>query len=338
MTGLLVADLHLTDNPRDQYRHDFQKRLRRIVKRHGVSYVLILGDLTEEKDRHGAWLVNQVVEHLARLAKLTEVIILKGNHDYVDASLPYYGFLRRLRGLSFINAPLEAGQGSTALLSSLGRVLLLPHSANPSRDWKGLKLKSYDWVFTHMTFQSAHVGHGRQMKGLPLDTFGDARVVSGDIHIPQKLGEGNVVYVGAPYTVDFGDDYKPRVMLIEDDGTLSSISVDDGPQKRVVEIKSVDELPGAVTLFGNDILKIRYVLQPSEKDSWHNIVAAIRRYCEGAGVNAHVIQPVMAVPGISMKKQALDSKSDVEVLRAYGKLQKLDKAKMKVGLSLLRSA
>jgi len=45
---------------------------------------------------------------------------------------------------------------------------------------------------------------------------------------------------------------------------------------------------------------------------------------------------VLPVQGISLKTPALNSKSDRKVLLAYGKLQKVDRVKMKVGLNLLR--
>ena len=89
-----------------------------------------------------------------------------------------------------------------------------------------------------------------------------AKVYSGDIHTPQKAGP--VTYVGAPYLVDFGDDYAPRVIVLDGNKEIS-VPV-PGPQKRLIiwGDNQLDAKPG-------DILKIRVHFTPKDSGSWWNV-------------------------------------------------------------------
>lgn len=336
---IVTADLHLSASPRDAYRHDFQRQLRAIVKRERASAVVICGDLTEEKDHHGAWLVNKVVEHISRLAKLCEVIIIKGNHDYVDALWPYFGFAKRLKNVHWINAPLDGH--TIPALAHLGRVLLAPHVANPLEAWEGLTLDNYNWVFTHLTFQGAHVGHGMQMRGVDPAIFGKARVISGDIHVPQKIAP-NVEYVGSPYLVDFGDSYQPRVLSINID-KVKSIPV-TGAQKRLVEIGSLADLKeGSVPLrYVNqgDILKVRVLVTGEQRASWPDMKDKVRRWGEERGYQIDTVQPVLldASKRKGPKPKANAKRTDRDLVVQYAKRVGLDAATLKMGLKLLERA
>jgi len=329
---LVTADLHLSDNPRDAYRHEFQKELRRLVKLHKVEAVLILGDLTEEKDRHGAWLVNKVVEHMAKLAALCQVIIIRGNHDYADASNPFYAFLSRIDNITWVNR-LTAGGG--VLTARLGKVLLLPHSSNWEQHWEGELIDKYDWVFTHNTFQGCNIGNGRKLSGIPTNIFGEAKVISGDIHIPQKMGPG-FHYVGAPYLVDFGDDYIPRVLLISDKGKLTSLPV-SGAQKRLVDITSLKDLDKQPQLNAGDILKVRFTISGELRSRWQELQGKVREWGEKNGFLVYIVQPILheerAKPG---KKAKLTTKTDEQLLLTYAKHRGIDDRTLKAGLRLLR--
>ena len=55
MLTLLTSDLHLTDRPNDAYRWDFLSKWLWGIR---FDSLVILGDLTEEKDCHSSVLVN----------------------------------------------------------------------------------------------------------------------------------------------------------------------------------------------------------------------------------------------------------------------------------------
>src|SRR5215831_11248250 len=92
--GILTADLHLSANPRDAYRFAFLPYLRKLAR--SVDWVVILGDLTEQKDFHPAALVNRIASELHRLAQVTRVYFVMGNHDRLDEAAPFFQFLRYL--------------------------------------------------------------------------------------------------------------------------------------------------------------------------------------------------------------------------------------------------
>src|SRR5688572_5186840 len=221
---------------------------------------MICGDLTDEKDHHPATLVNRVVDHIHELAKLCSVIIPKGNHDYTSLhTTPFFTFLKRIKNVSWINQP-----------EWWGTYLLLPHSPNPERDWKSLDFKKADLIFAHQTFTGAQSESGRELHGVPIPFPKGSTVISGDVHVPQKLGP--VIYIGAPYTIDFGDDYEPRVLLIKGQN-ITSVPV-TGVQKRLVECRPEDLTSIKVKgINEGDIVKLRIEVDADAYAHWSDIRA-----------------------------------------------------------------
>lgn len=322
MTTLVTADWHLNDNPRDAYRHAAMKTLRRMASEHKVSRTIILGDLTDEKDRHSSELVNDVVEHLYQLSKMCPVIVLRGNHDYVVADDPFFGFVGHLPDVLWINNPTKI------TFEDLGQCLFLPHTRNYKKDWTGVSLEGHDWVFAHNTFDGACTEHGRELRGIPRDIFPFLRdyVISGDVHVPQQLKPIN--YVGAPYTIDFGDDYTPRVLLLTGD-SATSVPV-PGAQKRLIDEKGTPHVnPG-------DIVKARVGIKAEQYADWPTIRQEWKDWAEGRKVILYSIHPVVEQKQTSVKKQIRDmAKSDEQILRSYAKGQQLDDSTIKTGLKLL---
>ena len=190
---LATGDIHLTDDPRDEYRWRIFKFLRRMAEKHGVNHFVILGDLTDKKDKHSSRLVNRIVDELHALPG--RVVVMKGNHDYdADPDTPFFRFLGHGGGaitaglpvskVSFFTTPQAFNIGTTPCL-------IIPHVR---------KTDGYEWpkvpagtrfVFTHQTFHGAVSENGMVMPGLPPDllTLPDGcEIVSGDIHVPQVLG------------------------------------------------------------------------------------------------------------------------------------------------------
>ena len=322
MSILVVADLHLSDKLRDSYRFQAMKIITGIVKDKSVNEIYLLGDLTEEKDHHSAELVNQVVECVYQFSQLVEgIVIIRGNHDYTSIDCPFFGFLSRLDRVSWINKPM-----------GVGRYLFLPHTTQYKRDWKGLDFKGYDWVFAHQTFNGAAVGFGRELEGIPLTVFPrGVQVISGDIHVPQKLG--CVTYVGAPYQVDFGDDYSPRVLLLTGQG-IKSIPV-PGAQKRLVEVGSIDQLDKFTGLSSGDILKVRVSITQRQKAKWSAIRESILGWGEKHGYVIHAIQPVVQQEQAQGVQIRSDRRSDRKVLTDFAQQNGVDERTVKTGLSLL---
>lgn len=259
---LLTTDWHLNSNPRDAYRHDWQRELCSVVADNHVDTVAFLGDLTDDKDNHSAALVNKIIDHLSNLRdKCAHIYFLRGNHDYVNPDCPFFQFIEAMPGFSWINTPqhlrVPGLGGRTALF--------LPHTHDYERDWHDVPFdRDADVIFAHNTFAGTISESGKQLTGIPTSVFPKGvPVYSGDIHIPQEVGP--VTYVGSPYTVDFGDDYQPRVLILN--GTRVQSIPCSGTQKRLIEATSAKH---ALRRLGNisnkDIVKLRVAV--ADRTKW----------------------------------------------------------------------
>lgn len=322
---LITGDLHWTDNPRDEYRHQFRKWLWKYIRDHKIDHLVILGDLTESKDEHKAELVNRIVNHIYQLSKVCRITILRGNHDYAsDSDNPFFEFLKHLQGeVTWINKPtIQDG------------FWFLPHTTNYKRDWAGLVLTEPGIIFTHNTFQGADIG-GRTIEGIPTDIFGKAKVISGDIHVPQEFDD--ITYVGAPYTIDFGDVYDPRVLLIRP-GTRLSIPV-PGPQKTLIEAPWNPDISKIIGdgIWKGDMLKIRIKIKVGDYDRWPEMQEKIRTWASKNDYTIYMIQPILSEKPRMLKARKVDPKSDDNLLRAYAKQNSsVDDQTLKTGLFLSR--
>lgn len=333
MAVLITADLHLSDNPRDAYRFEFLKRLQSVVEKQDITCLAILGDLTEQKDYHSAALVNRVVAELSILTECVPIVIVRGNHDGTDPSCPFFLFAKEISGISWVVYPTDASLLPRKRLASLGRTLLLPHTTNPERDWKKFNLKDYEFILTHNTFSGARGDSGHVLRGININLIPeDATVISGDVHVPQKLGP--VTYVGAPYTIDFGDSYKPRYFIIDHESIRSIAS--KGPQKKLLEISHVNELSN-FDLVPGDILKVNVNLPQSEYALWPKITDEIRQWGKGNSYIVHTIKPIVDVAKTKKSRQhsSKGEISDAEILDRYGSSRSVDAKTLKVGHSFV---
>lgn len=325
---LATADLHLTDNPRDAYRLRWFEGLPALAKKHGAGRVLVLGDITEAKDGHRAGLVNAIVDGFAALAEVARVYVLRGNHDYLAEDVPFYRFLRHLPRVRWINEP------TPLKLAGLGDCLFLPHTRSPD-DWVDQMFDSYDWFFCHQTFNRADLG-GRAASGgafnAELFTGKNFRVVSGDVHAPQEVGP--VTYVGTPYTVDFGDDYEPRVLLLSGQ-KMRSIPC-GGAQKQLVGAAATRA--GKIMFDANgieagDIIKVRVALDRSDI-SRAEARQEIRKWADARGVHLHAIEVIKTLPARAARPD-LARASDADLVRAYAKKMRKGNTTVAAGLKIV---
>jgi len=211
---LITADIHLSPRPDHEYRWKVMESLgNRAEQDDDVAAIVIAGDLVDAKDHHSAVFVNRVVDSVATMAAAGKrIFIMKGNHDYVDADCPFFRFLEEIAEVVYISHPINfpvVGQ----------EVLLIPHvkSWNPRAGWRvSYPLDDgYNVIICHQTFGGAEASNGHSLPGVPLATVsakrtGGTRVLAGDIHVPQTIG--NVTYVGSPHPVAFGDTFRPGIV------------------------------------------------------------------------------------------------------------------------------
>jgi len=318
MTDLLLADLHLSPHKRDRYRLDFLDRLPDIAHWCGAEIIFILGDLTEQKDNHGGKLVNEVVDRLDRVAAQFPLIILMGNHD-LDASDPYFAFLSKIRDIEFVTAPTQ-----------LGNRFLIPHTRNP-RAWRALNYSGVNRIYTHASFNGATMEGGREVEnGVPVNTLPKLPIYSGDIHVPQQLL--NVVYVGAPYTIKFGDQFEPRALLVDAKG-WKSIPL-QGPMKRLLHVDEHDRCSG--TAYEGDIVRIELALRPEDYSRIEEIRSYWQDYCADWGFILDSIRPqLVRDENVAVLTRQTSRRSDEEIVYDYCERQQADQATQQLGLELL---
>ena len=337
MVKLITGDIHQTDNVRDEYRWRLFPWMLEQVTEHSVDQVIILGDLTDAKDKHSAKLVNRFAEGIAAVAEKADVYILKGNHDFIDAEWPFFQFLENTQHVKFITEP-------TVVKLTGARCLFLPSTKKWETEWADIDFSIYEYVFTHETFDGCLSESGMEMRGIPPSVLKDAKqVLSGDIHVPQKIGK-NIEYLGAPYRLRFGDKFEPRVMLIDDAGKRKNLHV-DCISKHTILVRGVDDLLSAKKRHGiqsKDQVKIRVQLKPSEYPTWQNLKAELRDAAEkkfGWDVYGPELVPLMERQLREVDDANVSTrKSNLEVIEDYGGRLRLDPGLVDVGVALMEQA
>ncbi len=327
MTALITSDLHFTDKPREEFRWGIFQWLKNRVSETKCDEVLILGDATDAKDRHSSKLVNRMCEELFKLSNQCPVVWLAGNHDFFsDADESFFRFLHTVETLTFITKP-------TLVKMSIGSAYFVPAGVK----WD-FGIPEVDYLFTHATFSGAKAENGRTLTGVDPKVLSGfkGKVLSGDIHTPQKLYGGLVEYCGAPYHTRFGDEYDPRVLFVANNGTTKDLHF-PAPYKRVLTITEPDHLLDEKVEKG-DHVKVRCLLRRADYDKWRDYQKEIRRVADQQGWVLCGSEPVPLEATSSRDEAAtravvLDASKLVE---SYAKGQKASKAYAEAGVRLLK--
>ena len=331
---IIITDLHLTDRERDNYRWEFLSWLKLKMVEMGEERLWILGDLTDQKDGHSAKLVNRIVDTLLELA--SSVTVLAGNHDYKDPACPFFRFLGnkhlRTEKLRFVSQVAK-------LPFDGGTALWLPHSRQPANAWQGFTTKDVDVILCHQTYDGADAGRVRLSSGLS-STYWSHRgfkklVFSGDIHVPQEIGD--VMYVGCQYPIAFGDSFTPR-MIQFDEGEPFSIKV-PSIQRASLDLDAHEELSD-YKLKAGDQAKVRMHLPRTEFGAWAEHKANLINLAEEIGVELFSIE---LVEKKNRKRSRLEdpkakapvNKPPVDLLREFCQTRGLHESLEAAGVDLL---
>ena len=336
MNSLLVSDLHLTDAARDAYRWKLFDWMHITLPKHSVKYLFLLGDITEEKDRHSARLVNRVVDKLIdlyRQAGLIGIYIIRGNHDGLDPLTSYFRFLGKYPCIHFIETPFATQFDDR-------EVLMLPHTTTPAEAWKNLEWHHADFVFMHATVKGAVSENGQQLDGVPAGVLAPAqraKIYSGDVHVPQKVkvGRVEVEYIGAPYPIKFGDKFEPRAVLLENFRTARSLPI-PSIQRQTFTITPKDAEIPLKTLRRGDQVKVRIRLTPSEYGDWARLKKQVVSACNEAGVELCGLELEKVENKIRLRTPvAVIVKDPQKVLSEFCGMNKLSQAIMAEGSNIL---
>jgi DNA repair exonuclease SbcCD nuclease subunit len=340
MSFLIISDTHFTDSVKDEYRWGLFPWMIDQVRQRGLSQVLLLGDVTEHKDAHPSSLVNKLIGNLTELSSYCDVFILRGNHDGISEDQPFFGFIEDFQSnVTFISKKksyrLQLGDHAI-------NCLFLPSTKNWHEDWDGIDFNEYDLIFTHQTYDGAKAETGIALPGIPPSLFKDyrGRVFSGDIHVPQKLLQGKIEYVGAPYRIRFGDAYRPRVILYDDDATTRNLYYNCLSKHTLVGASLVDLIDQAnkLKIREGDQVKIRISLSRAELPEWIARKAEIKELAAKSGWELVGIE----LTAIKDKATALETsavyKDSEEILADFIKAKRLSQRQAEIGLSLIKGA
>lgn len=334
MKQLVISDLHLTSNPRDDYRWDLFPWLLENLPKHDVRELLILGDLCESKDNHSSKLVNRLVDALLnvyRQTKLLGITILRGNHDGLDPATPYFRFLGQYPSIKYIAAPwVDEDNG----------VVYIPHTKS-KEEWKGFNFRGNRVIMMHMTVSGSVGENGVKLDGVPLEEFkglSGFSIFSGDVHVPQDVGP--IKYVGAPYPVKFGDKYTGRALLLNDYEMEASLDIPN-IQRLTVTISPADEDIAWPEMFEGDQIKFKIRLAPHEYVDWQRLKDKVVAACEDAklvlcGIELERVQSETKMLIRPRGAQSLIRKTPQQVFDEYCTANKFIDTHRAVGLDILQ--
>lgn len=328
---LLTADLHLTSKLQDEARWSVFDDLRRLVR--PGDRIAILGDLTDEKDRHDSILVNRIIKELESLEKETGAhpIVLCGNHDYALAGKPFFRFIP-----GFIAKP--------RVLEVAGlSVFLLPHVDHPAVEWAKFPKRDYDAVFIHQAIEGAdEISAGKGITPKELRRLFSAPIFAGDVHRPQQPAEG-ITYVGAPYPIRFGDHWEPRFLRLTK--TSSGLQVKSIARPKVVKkvkmrVSSLAEYRQALKgLASGDQARVVFTIESERASRWPKIKRKVDRLAKKAGVEVFGVELLVHKTEAEKEKaQSLSRRSPADLVRQYGEMKGIDPFIITKGLEFVHAS
>ena len=189
------------------------------------SEVGFLGDFYDTVYRRGTIpvdMLNVLLEFFAKEWKVP-MIMIPGNHDYIDASenehaLEPFGHANEL--ITIVSIP-----------QIINRVMWVPWCRDNDKlrnmfDRNDM-ISEYDVIFGHFDVIGAHVNNNTLSdRGLHRRDF-PYPVISGHYHKPQKLGP--VTYIGSPYQTSMGEAGQKKYFILWKDLKAIRIPIQYGP-------------------------------------------------------------------------------------------------------------
>jgi len=335
MTTLVITDLHLTDKPKDAYRFGIFDFAVEQIEKHNCSLCILLGDVTDQKDKHSSNLVNRIIDGLHKVAARVRVIVLMGNHDYhADPTNPFFKFLNRMKNIDFITEP--------TVLYHDPAMFFVPHTRNED-EWNALKPdRPVGIAFIHQTVTGAISESGRRLDGFSLKPLKRLKcpVFSGDVHSPHTVGP--VTYIGPPYHIRFGDDFVPRCLVLDEKTGKTKDIHFDCPRKWSLTISNPDELLADKRLRPGDQVKIKLEISREEVVEWPVFKDRIVRLLKQLELESFGVELSVDKQTPMSKEERIDALSSKrvhqtprEILGSYAKREQLPRAIRKAGLRIL---
>lgn len=344
---LHCADIHVSNRPEDEYRWEFFQWFYNRLKHGKYDAWTILGDLTEAKDNHPAQLVTRLSRHIAEWASVCPGFILVGNHDYnAECTHPFFEFLGLLPNVTFMKR--------TKLIELKGiKIVAQPHRIDVWDD-KQIAINkrigegaTMGWV--HQAYKGFKTPSGKELVKHHFPKVSTLRkrypevklFLAGDIHTPQTVD--GLIYIGSPHPVDYGDDFKCRVIETSDYEVtpIERITI----KKSIVFVKHNDKPEEVLKEYSvNDRLKFLISLQRSDLYRWDEITERWKSYCEKKRIIIGGIEPrvvntethkELMIHKKDGKRNTLGVKQPGIVFDAFAKRTKLEKEIHSLGSTII---
>lgn len=222
--ALIATDLHL----RPSY-IEVGKKVLSLIKEEliktNANYLFLLGDIFHTKNLVYASVQNLFQTFLEEIEKdmpNVKVVLLVGNHDWgIQYSIHPFEGLKHITNLTIVED-----------VYVLDDNVFLAYAREKERFQEFLKSAGpVKRIFSHMDMDGFTPGSGWEEISpfMSAEEFAQyEQVVSGHLHLAQekKLKNGTeIIFVGSPYTTDFGEsDQSKRFLLLNlDDGSWESI-------------------------------------------------------------------------------------------------------------------
>lgn len=337
MNILLTADLHLTDNPIEDYRWKIFDTLRIKALENKAQLIAILGDTLDRKDRHKGELVNRFIASLLQLSSETkaDILIIAGNHDAPMKGVYFWEFLNEMYShIHYISKP-----------KLFKDIYVLPFSANPTEEWKDLELSTCNAIFMHQPIDGALIDGERELTlAPPFPVLPDLPIFSGDIHHHQtlKVNSNLVTYIGVPHPVHYNETWKNRIILIKNDDYKNYHEIWlDGTKRAIVELSSSSELK-KLNFKEGDQIRIRFNLTGDNLTDWPSEEEKIRAWAEKKKVYLASVEATITGAGVKAEstgeKAQLEIMSHEEVIKKFCTDEKLSDEIRDVGIQLLKES
>jgi hypothetical protein len=279
---------------------------------------------------------------ISGLKPLTElcrrIFILKGNHDYLDSKLPYFKFLKEFPNIHYMSEPI--------LDFTIGDdyVLFLPHTNNPTEDWKNVNFDyPHDYIFMHQIVSGTKFANDYVIENKKYNTFNKllknvkSKIYSGDAHVAQTVG--NITYVGSPYSINYGDHWEGEAILLTEKGEEISLPFYN-LVKWCINIISIKELKELIVLQGimkGDRVKVRIELNRCDFHLYKDMAKEVKSILKDLGVDECIVQ-MKPIKDESNKDVKLDKDKHIShesIIREFAKKEGLTKEDISIGMGLI---
>jgi DNA repair exonuclease SbcCD nuclease subunit len=185
------------------------------MKTNNLDTLVVLGDIFDDRKKVSQKAEQVVLNFIEQIKKIGRIILLCGNHDiyYKDRNQP--NWLKKFRDTDVIVVDEDVYIEEDCAFLAWNC---------PVRDFKT------KYLFGHLEINGFSYNNIKICQtGLPLDEVKNYKMVlSGHFH--KQSFKNNVLYLGSPYQMDFGDVGDVRGYYIFDNGDIRFIRFKDAPE------------------------------------------------------------------------------------------------------------